>query len=325
MKQKPKTKPGVYTKDDSSGRCIFEFVPKKDLPKNVPISTPINFVFLGAELILCLDKNDLWNPVCGKIKGNESWKEAITRETKEEIGVDVDDLYLVGYVEAKNEKGSDFTGKTIMPVVYSFAKNIDKKWKLLETKGRDIFSHTNTKDLFCARDDNGHMMEIYSHVINLFKNEISYSYSFIPNKILDQIETTSSMTFCLDDNNKVCIVRDNNENFFSLPGGGKHMDESVLQSAKRELFEESQIVGKNFRVLGTIVVTFTANGQTVSVMQQARYVCEIEEISPFVPNKNGFETNFRDFILIDQLEKKVAQLHNPTGKEVIHHLMSKFI
>lgn len=320
MKNNTETKPIVYIKDNSSGRCAFRFIPNKKLPENMPISTPINFVFLGAELILCLDKNDIWNPVCGKIEGKESWEEAVARETKEEIGVEVGDLHLVGYVEANNEKGSFFKGKTILPVVYSFAINIDKEWRCRETKDRDFFSHSNAKELFASRDDNGHMTEIYSHVRELFKNEISYSYSFIPNKILDHIETTSAMVFCLDKDKQVCIVKDESESFFSLPGGGKHMGESALETAQRELLEESQVIGRNFKILGSIVVSFKLNNQLVSEVQQARYSCEIEKIESFIPNKNGFETDFRDFIPINELESKVKQLQNFTGKEVINHL-----
>lgn len=282
-------------------KSSFKFVLEKNLPENVLLLSAINFIFLGAELLLFRDENNLWSPrLTGYVK--------------------MDNFHIVGYFVVDK----DATGglKTIQPVVYSFVKNIGKSWGNPRDGKVDIFSRTNAMDLFKSRDDDGKMLSAYLHVMDSFDREVSCSYSYTRDAILDNVEVASVMVFCLNQDKKVCVVRDSGEDFLSLPGGGKHLSETSLEAAKRELFEEAQIVGRDFRILGSILVSFTVGGRLVSTMQQARYLCEADEVGSFVPNMGGFETDFRDFISVDRLGVRVKQLQNSTGEEILGHLLS---
>lgn len=312
-----------YIKNVDGSESCFTFIPENILPEKYEISTPMNFVYVGSELILCLDKNNWWNPVCGKVEKEEFWMDALRRETREEIGVNVNDLFVVGYVFCENDAKSNFPKNTIFPVCYSFADKIDYDWVPKETLKRDFFSHTNTKDEFAKRNDGDHMLQIYEYVRSVWKKDITYEFTYIKDKLLSDVPVTSAMTFCLDENNNFCVVRDLGEDFLSLPGGGCGINEDAKTCAARELFEEAIIKPKNMSVLGTILVDFKRNGVIVSRMQQTRFICEAETIEEFHKDSNEFETDLRIFLNFSDLPLKVKQLQNKTGEEILNHLKQR--
>lgn len=312
-----------YMKNINGLESCFTFIPETNLPKEYEISTPMNFVYVGSELILCFDKNNRWNTVCGKVEKGEFWMDALHRETREEVGVTVKDLFVVGYVFCENDDKSNFPKNTIFPVCYSFADEIDYNWEPKETLKRDFFSHSNTKDEFAKRDDGGHMLQIYEYVNSVWKKDITYEFTYIKDKLLDEVSVTSAMTFCIDENKNFCVVRDLGEDFLSLPGGGCGIDEEAHKCAARELFEEAIIQPKNMSVLGTILVSFEKEGKIVSKMQQARFVCEVGVIEDFHKYSNEFETDLRIFLNFTDLPLKVKQLQNKTGEEILNHLKER--
>lgn len=78
----------------------FEFFPSDSLPKEIPISTPLTFAFMGQDLVLTKKKNGWWDILGGKVRNGESWQNALKREAYEEAGVAIDDINVIGYVKA---------------------------------------------------------------------------------------------------------------------------------------------------------------------------------------------------------------------------------
>jgi 8-oxo-dGTP pyrophosphatase MutT (NUDIX family) len=312
-----------YTKKTSTSQSTFTFIPNTEIPNHLPVSTPMCMVYIGSELLLCLDKTDEWNVVCGKVSEGEDWETVLRREALEEVGASVSGLELTGYVHCTNSGETQFPPETIFPVCYAFVTQLDQDWKPLETHAREIFSHSNTKDIFAKRNDGGHMLEMYQYVHGVVKKEISYTFEYIPDTIVPQVITTSAMVFCRDTNGLFCVVKDAGEDFWSLPGGGRSLSETPEQCASRELLEEAQIIAKNQTILGSILVRFFKNGKEVSVMQQVRYLCEFDDIQEFIPHKDGFETDERKFISFEELPVMVKQLMNDTGRVVLLDLEKK--
>lgn len=309
-----------YIEETEDGTAESQFVESACLPTGIPISTPMNFVHLGSEVILTQDKDGFWGPVHGQSKGDADWEQEMIRETQEEIGVSVDGLILCGYIITENNKNNFSLSKTISPVCYSYCKDINFKWIPKETENREIFSHSNVKERLAERNDDGHLLEVYLCVHDQIKNSLRMEFSFLPDEMPEDILVTSAMVFCADNDKRICVVKDGHEDFYSLPGGGRKLLESPLDCAKRELNEEAQIIGKNFRIFGTILVSFFLKDVLVSRMQQARYICNIDFMEKFIPHKNGFETSERMFVPADQLLTLVKQFKNKDGTQITDHL-----
>jgi 8-oxo-dGTP pyrophosphatase MutT (NUDIX family) len=315
-----------YSKNSDGLTSKFTFIPDINLPIDLPVSTPMNFVFVCSELLMSVDKDSKWNVVCGKIEDRETWQESLIRETQEEVGATVSELSVVGYVICENDEKSIFPAKTYFPVCYSFVSKIIDNWQPKETKKRDWFSDEHSIENLQTRDDNGQLLEIYQYIKTILKQKIVYEFRYLPDKILEGVPATSAGVFCYNDKKEFCIVRDRGEEFFSLPAGGRSIEESIEEGALRELWEEAKIKKedlKNWRLLGSILVSALQNGETVSQMQQVRFLCEVNEVEDFDFQNNGWETEFRDFVSFAELAEKVKSLKNATGKDILSHLKTK--
>lgn len=316
----------THTKHLNKSTSNFTFVPEVDFPADLQVSTPMNFVFICSELVMSKDKDLKWNIVCGKKEEGETWQESLIRETKEEVGIIVNDLFVVGYMLCENDEKSIFPSKTYFPVCYSFASRVIDDWQPKETKKRDWFSGEHSIENLQTRDDNNQLLEIYEYIKSILKQKTVYEFKFIPDKILENIPVTSAGVFCFNNKKEFCIVRDRGEEFFSLPAGGRSIEESVEEGALRELWEEAKIKKENLKkwdLLGSILVSVLQNSKVVSQMQQVRFLCEVGEVEDFDFQNNDWETEFRDFIPFDDLEKKVKSLKNQTGKDILSHLKVK--
>lgn len=316
----------THSKYTNGSTSKFTFIPEVDLPLDLPISTPMNFVFVCSELLMSIDKDSKWNVVCGKIEDGETWQESTIRETGEEVGATVSKLFVVGYVVCENDKESIFPSKTYFPVCYSFASKIIDNWEPRETKKRDWFSGEHSIENLQTRDDNGQLLEIYQYIKTILKQKVVYEFRFIPDKVLKNIPATSAGVFCYNNKKEFCIVKDRGEEFFSLPAGGRSIEESIEEGALRELWEEAKIKRedlKNWRLLGSILVSALQNGKIISQMQQVRFLCEVAEVEDFDFHNNDWETEFRDFIPFTELTQKVKSLKNETGKDILFHLRAK--
>jgi 8-oxo-dGTP pyrophosphatase MutT (NUDIX family) len=309
----------IFIQEDVS----FEFLKSKSLPKNLPISTPLTFAFIGNDLVLTKKKSGMWDILGGKIGGDESWQEALKREAYEEAGVFVENIEVIGYFIAENKsKAINFPEKTILPVTISFVKEIDKKWTPLETLERNIFKKKEALSLFEKRDDSEQIKEIFHYALSKI-NELEVEYIFDKSNSLNKIPTTQVMVFCKNEKDDYCIVRDYDESHFSLPGGGCDLGEDDFECARRELLEEAQIIMKNPTFLGSVLINFKKGEKIISQLKHVRIYCESERIDEFIPRKDSFEIEERKFIPIYNLKEKIPLLNNPSGEELINILYKK--
>lgn len=301
----------------------FEFFQENCLPKDLPISTPLTFAFIGNDLVLTKKKNGIWDILGGKIDNNETWEEALKREAYEEAGVRIKNIEIIGYFIAEDRsKAINFLEKTILPVTISFVDRVDKKWAAMETTGRNIFKKKEVLCLFSKRGDSEQIKYIFEIALLKVKS-LDIEYIFYKTNKLDHIPTTQVMVFCKNNEGDYCIVRDHGENHFSLPGGGCDLGEEDIECAKRELFEEAQIIMKNPKILGSVLINFKEKNKIISQLKHVRVFCDSEKIGTFVPRKDGFEVEERRFIPLNKLKEKIPLLNNPSGEELIGILNKK--
>jgi len=315
------TKKDSYTPEPS-------FATAATLPKGVSIAASLNFVFAGFESVLCLDETNHWGPVYEKAKPTESWEETAHRGAYENTGMRIGDLHLVGYIETFNEDRSSKSSvnrKSIIPITYSFVTNEVEDWKPTGKKKGEVFSPTHTREALKENENDSKTLAIYEHILGILKKDLQVTYQFIPGKMLDDVLVTSVMTFCKNKKEEFCIVKDSSETFYSLPGGGRSLNETPMECSKRELLEEALVESKHEEVLGTILVSFNRGSVCVAKMQQVRYLSDADIIHKFVPHNNGFETDDRQFIPFNELGTKVKQLGYPTGLAILNYLAKKNI
>lgn len=306
----------------------FQFIESNTLPTDIAVSTPFNFPFIGTKIVLCLDKNKWWNPLGGHIEKGETYQDTILRESYEEAGVYISkqSIKIIGYILNTNTKTtslSQYPPVNILPITTSFVIKVDSNWKPMETQARGLFSPKSALELMSKREDNNQMWEILKCVVQNNNNQnYQANFTYYPNKLFDNIPVTQVFTFCKNSKNKFCIVKDQGENFYSLPGGGCELGEMPEACIQREVAEEAQITCKNIRLLGSVLVELIKNGKVVSSFQHLRYLADVDTIETFVPLKNGFETDTREFVSFSELETKVFILQNPTAKNILNHVLS---
>lgn len=311
-----------YIKKQDGLQTEFEFFAANDLPKDIPISAPITFAFIGQNLVIVQKQNAWWDVPGGKIEKDESWVDALKREANEEAGIIIDNIRIVGYIMAKNTgklNSSVHPKVNILPVTVSFVRSVNYNWNKKETINRDAPARDEVKELFKLRKDSGQLLEIFDYVIDDFDSQ-NYEYTFeyfSDNKIANELPNTQAVVFIKAENNKFVLIGEPDNLTLSLPGGGCHMDETGINCAIRESLEEAQIDIKNVKLLGTVIVRVLKKGKVLSESTQKRYTAEIGNIQEFIPNKNGFETISRKFVDFESLKDEAEILKNPTGDEII--------
>ena len=295
----------------------YKFVSSDTLSADLPISTPLTFAFIGKHLVLTKKKNGWWDVLGGKFNECETWVEGLKRQVLEEAGVVIDHISVVGYLM------SDNGDKSISPVTISFVQEVKKGWDTQEASKREQFSRRWAKKALLERDDGGQLAEIFDYVLTYYDNQkYDYSFEYIEGDTTPaNIQNTGSMVFVRTPNNKFLIVRDFDEDFFSLPGGGCDMDEDGRECAIREVREEAQVEVVNTRLIGTIVVKVCKNGQTFSVSGQQRYLADVTELSDFIKqdhlNEKYSETVERKEVPFESLGTEVKLLNNKTGETIL--------
>jgi 8-oxo-dGTP pyrophosphatase MutT (NUDIX family) len=319
------TKYSKYIIKNNKRNSSFQFVESNRLPSKIPISTPFTFPFIGAKIVLCLDKNNWWNPLGGHMEKGEKYKDALVREAYEEAGVNIikSSIKIIGYIKNinfMNNESSEFPAKNILPITISLVKSVDPDWTNLETSKRGLFTFEEAVCLMGKRNDNCQMFEVFNFVIKNYDNNFQVKFSYHPKKLFDNAPVTQVFTFCKNQDGNFCIVKDANENFYSLPGGQCELGEKPEKCARRELLEEAQVTCKNLQFLGSILVEIVQKGRTLSKSQHLRYIADVDKQDVFVPQKNNFETVERLFVPFAELEKKVFILQNPTAKKILDQI-----
>jgi len=253
----------------------------------------------------------------------EDWESALKREAFEEAGIEIDGIKVLGYVLAEHDNDTiKFPKKSILPVTISFVKKVNYNWKKNETLDRNFFRKKDVLKKFLERDDNKQLYKIYSEVVYPYlKNNYKVEFEFTEKiKDFEVYPITQTMSF-VSVKDKFLVVRDYDEEEFSLIGGGCDMDENIYSSAKREIWEEAQIKIDELDFLGSVIVKILDDIKVVSKSQQMRFLgCKEEyNISNFIPRKDGFEIEEVKLIELGELEKTKI-LNNPNGKKILDKL-----
>lgn len=304
----------------------FEFFQSKRPPSKYPVTTPFTFPFIGKDVVLCLDKNNWWNPLGGHIETDENYKDTLLRESNEEAGVTISksSIATLGYILNTNlddSSSAQYPPLNILPITRSFVTRIDQNWKPRETRARGIFRKKKALELMKERTDNNQMFEILELAYQIFEDQkYQTNFTYYPNKMFKTIPITQVFTFCKDSNGHYCVVKDTDEEFFSLPGGSCELGETPEECISRELDEEAQLSCKDPKLLGSILVELKQGNEVVSRFQHLRYMADLDLLQEFVPNKKGFETSERQFLPLSELKSKVMLLRNPNGEALINQI-----
>lgn len=161
-----------YTLINGSTISRAVFFPSIELANNTPVSTPFTFPFKEKNVVLALDKMNWWNPVGGHIERDETWKDTLVREAKEEAGIDIVDISVVGYIKIERLRGDNqkYPPISIIPITTSRVIKYQDKWTPMETKKRGLFKINHAKKMLRLRSDNGQMAEIFDYITNYCLN-----------------------------------------------------------------------------------------------------------------------------------------------------------
>lgn len=153
---------------------------------------------------------------------------------------------------------------------------------------------------------------------NNFRNTQVITFKWHPSELLDvnEFKPTQIYGFCKTKDNLVCLVRDKDEERFTLPGGGIDKGENPEQSLVREFREEAQLELKNIKLLGSVEVIVEEKGKPIEKTQQVRYTCEFDKLEEFVPEKGGWEVVERIWVYYKDLPKYLKWMKYKSGKEV---------
>lgn len=137
-------------------------------------------------------------------------------------------------------------------------------------------------------------------------------------RILTDIKVLQAYVLATTPDKKILLVRDHDEERFTLPGGAIEAGETPEEGILRELQEEAQVKGHGLTLLGCIEVKqFDDSGKLIDHHQQVRYACTIDEMDEFIPRKDGFETVERITVEADELGKYIHWLQKPNGKALL--------
>lgn len=314
----------------NNGDIMYTFVPESNL-KNVPgpINASLVIPMIGDAYVLVNKPSGIWDIIGGKLEESETPIDAIKREAYEEAGLELNDVtMLIGYIKCGNQYQplKHFDMLNYMPIFIAFVKSVERGWKpphneILE---RRLVSYKKAIKLLVTRTDQGQLEQILSYARDVVNSKKpTYEFDFIAMSEADESKgpVTQVMSFCIDSNGQYCIVKDKDEDFYSLPGGGCELDETPTAAIAREVDEEAQLIPKQFRVMGSVLVTMKIDGEPVSLSQHIRYISGIgEDMKEFVPEMGGFETVERIFIDKIDLQNKVMLLNNKTGQDIISRL-----
>ena len=295
-----------------------KFISSSVIPAELPIRGLINFPFAGSTLA-GMKNNQKWEPLFCEYNQGSDWAEVLKENAKIVVGLDIDYISPFGYILISSDSSVD-NPEGIILVTTSFIQSVDK-----ETAEKHYYRAWVPRAMSGSQKDSL-LAELYTQAISYYKNQgYEYSFDYVGGNDVFNFPNTQSMTFVKTKENKFIIVRDYNEEFFSLPGGECDLNEDGKDCAIREAKEEAQVDLQNIELIGTVFVKVRQNGQILSTSTQQRYLAEAVNIKDFVHGLEkidaiNYETVEREEISFDELSKEVKLLKNKTGESILSQL-----
>ncbi len=299
----------------------FRFIKSNTLP-NIKISTPISIPFIGNDVILVYSKKrQWWDFPGGKLENKENWQDALKREIYEEASITINKIVVIGYIEAINKNRQEY--RIILPVTITFVDKVLDFNPNTEISKRIIARKSKAVKLLAQRNDNNQMIQILDVAFDWLKNNIKdIKFEYQSGETPDDLPITQVMALLSNNKGEICIVRDEDENFYSLVGGSCELDETPIESMKREIIEETQINSFNLSLLGSLLVTYIFNDGHKQRFRQCRFAGTIEEeIKEYNPERRKFEVIERKFINIADLSKKVPMMSFDLSKKILEDFL----
>lgn len=132
----------------------------------------------------------------------------------------------------------------------------------------------------------------------------------------NKVDWRAANGFCFDDQGKVCIVWENEKDYWNLPGGGREGNERPMETFVREVLEETKCQATDVKLFHSVYAKcFDKNGAEVKVPENARcfrYICKLTNIQEFAPQKNinghVSEIDERKFVTLEELPTYITWL-----------------
>jgi 8-oxo-dGTP pyrophosphatase MutT (NUDIX family) len=169
-------------------------------------------------------------------------------------------------------------------------------------------------------------MEKYKIIETTEKNGKKITYIWHPGIIPEGVVPQQVFGFTVTPEKLVVLVRDGGEDRFTPPGGGIESGETPLQALIREFSEEAQFEPKNIKLLGSLEVIYEGAAEEIQRHNlQVRFVGTAENLTPFVPNKDGFEVEERILVPYADLPKYVGFSEKYASGRVQYEMFCDYI
>lgn len=263
------------------------------------------------EFLLLQHNNGTWTfPGGGMDSEDKTLDDCLLREIKEEIGlaISADDLQDTGLVNSftYDDKKPERAGKTGETHFYLLKLNGDERlgsWDKVKDHG--WFPAEKIVELIPYEAER----EIFKKAVGLIKQPTAdITCTWINDSDLSQYKPlTQVYGICFNRNNEILIIKKPGENPWIIPGGRPEAGESHKQTLKRELDEEADVTVKNCIPLGVIKVEHPYNKNHVEgkLFYQARFVCEIDTVSPVTIDPDNGLLHERKFVPMSEITEWV--------------------
>ncbi|MCL5733817.1 MAG: NUDIX hydrolase [Patescibacteria group bacterium] len=109
---------------------------------------------------------------------------------------------------------------------------------------------------------------------------------------------TQALGLCVNDNNEVIIVSDDEGKNWGLPGGTVEPGETIQQTLEREVMEEVDIEISEIKFLGLQKIINKSN-----IIYQSRFFCRVKKVLPQTIDPAKGKILMRKFVPLRDLNK----------------------
>ena len=297
---------------DENRKLTGEKIKKDDIvPKGKYYITVVVWIEnSNNEFLLQINKKyNMWATTGGHPKFGEDSLDGIVTEIKEELGIDVDRDKLKLFKTIKTE--DDFVD------LYYLKEDI--KLDCITKQEEEVslvkwFSIDKINDLISNNSFLPAHVGFFYECLEFLKGSFSMmDYEQISDEckmlwkenfnITDE-KYTQVYCYIFNDENKLLIVKNKENDNWTIPGGPPEINEEKVDALKREVLEEACITVKDIKYLGAVEVI-----ENNIKYYQLRYTARVDEVLPF---KEEFEISERLFVRLSDLDKYITWANGKT-------------